>query len=127
MELVKIAEALSGIYYIATSEAGQPHVRPFDGAVEHGGLLYIGTNKAKDVFKQIEKNPKVEIFTMENGIVRFTAEAFPVEDETENKEIYESLGKDFSDGCVALKLKNMRGTYTDSMGEKTKFIINAAD
>ena len=124
MELFKIAEALSGVFYIATTDKEQPHVRPFDGAVVFAGSVYIGTNKTKDVFKQIEKNPKVEIFSMENGVIRFTAEAYPVEDEAKNQEIYESLGKEYSDGCAALELKNMRGTFTDSMGEKSNFIIN---
>jgi len=127
MELYKITDALSGVYYIATTDGEQPHVRPFDGAVEFGGSIYIGTNRGKDVYKQILKNPKVEIFGMENGVIRFTAEAYPVEDEAENQEIYEALGKDYSDGCAALQLKKMRGTFQDSMGEKTKFIINAAD
>ncbi len=125
MELHKIVESLSGVFYIATTDGDQPHVRPFDGAVENSFSVYIGTNRQKDVFKQIEKNPKVEIFSMENGVIRFTAEAYPVEDEAKNQEIYESLGKEYSDGCVAIELKNMRGNFTDSMGEKTKFIINA--
>ena len=125
MELFKIAEALSGVFYIATTDGDQPHVRPFDGAVEFTGNVYIGTNREKDVYKQILKNPKVEIFSMESGVIRFTAEAYPVEDDAKNQEIYESLGKDYSDGCAVLVLKNMRGTITDSMGTKTKFIINA--
>ena len=125
MEIHKIAESLSGVFYIATTDGDQPHVRPFDGAVDFEGFVYIGTNRKKDVFKQFEKNPKVEIFSMENGVIRFTAEAYPVEDEAKNQEIYEALGKEYSDGCAAIKLKNMRGFFTDSMGEKTKFIINA--
>ena len=127
MELHKIVESLSGVYYIATTDGDQPHVRPFDGAVEYAANVYIGTNREKDVYKQILKNPKVEIFGMENGVIRFTAEAYPVEDEAKNREIYESLGKEYSDGSAVLELKNMRGTFQDSMGEKTKFIINAAN
>lgn len=127
MELYKITDALSGIYYIATTDGEQPHVRPFDGAVEYAGCVYIGTNSKKEVYKQILKNPKIEIFGMENGVIRFTAEAYPVEDEAKNQEIYEALGKDYSEGCAALQLKNMRGSFQDSMGEKTNFIINAAD
>ena len=33
MDLFEIANALAGVYYLATTEGDQPHVRPFDGAV----------------------------------------------------------------------------------------------
>ena len=116
-----VANALSGVFYIATTDGDQPHVRPFDGAVIIDGHFYIGTNRKKDVFKQIEKNSKVEIFSMEQGLVRFVAEAFPVDDEKLNEEIYNALGKEYSDDAVALELKNAKGTFQDSMGEKTEF------
>ena len=116
-----VANALSGVFYIATTDSDQPHVRPFDGAVIIDGHFYIGTDRQKDVFKQIEKNPKIEIFSMEQNLVRFTAEAFTVDDKKLNQEIYEALGKDFNDDSVALELKNAKGTFQDSMGEKTDF------
>jgi len=125
MEIETIRDALSGVFYLATSEDNQPHVRPFDGAATINSELYIGTNKSKDVYKQIEKNPKVEIFSMESGMVRFTAEAYPVNDEELNRETYEAIGKEYMDGSAAIKLQNIRGTYQDPMGEKTTFAINA--
>lgn len=123
MEDIKfnIANALAGVYYIATTDGDQPHVRPFDGAVVFDGKFYIGTARTKDVFKQIEKNPKVEIFSMETGVVRFTAEAYAVAEDNLNEDIYSALGKDYNDNSVALELKNAKGTFTDSMGEKTEF------
>lgn len=116
-----IANSLAGVFYIATTDGDQPRVRPFDGAVVFDGKLYIGTGKQKDVFKQIEKNPKVEIFSMEKGVVRFTAEAFAVVEDKLNKDIYAALGKDFNENSVALELRSAKGSYTDSMGEKTEF------
>lgn len=116
-----VANALSGVFYIATAEENQPHVRPFDGAAIVDGRFYIGTNRKKDVFKQIEKNPKIEIFSMEQGLIRFTAEAYPVVEDEKNQEIYDALGKDYSDDSVALELKNLKGTIQDSMGEKVNF------
>lgn len=116
-----IANALAGVYYLATTDKDQPHVRPFDGAVVLDDKFYIGTAKTKDVFKQIEKNPKIEIFSMETGVVRFTAEAYAVSDDKLNEEIYNALGKDYNDSSVALELKHAKGTFTDSMGEKTEF------
>lgn len=120
-EKFTITNALSGVYYIATTDGDQPHVRPFDGAVVFDGKIYIGTVRTKDVFKQIEKNPKIEIFSMESGVVRFTAEAYAVLEDALNQEIYSALGKDYDKNSVALELKNAKGTYTDSMGEKTEF------
>lgn len=120
-EIISVANALAGVYYLATTDDDQPHVRPFDGAAVVDGKLYIGTTKAKDVFKQIEKNPKVEIFSMESGVIRFTAEVYAVIEDDKNKEIYEALGKDYNDDSVALELRNFKGYYTDAMGTKTEF------
>ncbi|MBR1911509.1 MAG: pyridoxamine 5'-phosphate oxidase family protein [Treponema sp.] len=51
-----------GTYYLATVDAnGQPRVRPFGTINVFEGKLYIQTGKVKDVSKQIQKNPKVEL------------------------------------------------------------------
>ena len=50
-----------GIYYLATEEEDQPRVRPFGTAEVFENHLYILTGKKKNVSKQIEANPKVEI------------------------------------------------------------------
>ncbi len=54
----------SGVFYIATIDGDQPRVRPFGAACEFEGRLYITTNNQKPVYRQIEKNPKVEISSM---------------------------------------------------------------
>lgn len=48
-------------YYLATVEDGQPRVRPFGTADIFEDRLYIQTGKSKDVSKQIQRNPKVEL------------------------------------------------------------------
>ena len=48
-------------YYLATMDGDQPRVRPFGTVNIFEGKLYIHTGKKKDVSKQIEINPKVEI------------------------------------------------------------------
>ena len=48
-------------YYLATVEDGQPRVRPFGTINIFEGKLYIQTGKSKDVSKQIQTNPKVEL------------------------------------------------------------------
>lgn len=50
-----------GTYYLATDEGGQPRVRPFGTINLFEGKLYIQTGKVKEVSKQIQKNPKVEL------------------------------------------------------------------
>ena len=50
-----------GTYYLATVEDGQPRNRPFGTINLFEGKLYIQTGKVKDVSKQIQKNPKVEL------------------------------------------------------------------
>ena len=56
-----------GTFYIATSENGQPHVRPFGAVCEFEGKLYFVTNYQKKVYHQMKKNPKVEICGMYKG------------------------------------------------------------
>lgn len=59
----KIVEVLreTGIFYIATMDGDQPRVRPFSAVMEFNGKVYICTSNKKEVYKQIVKNPKVEI------------------------------------------------------------------
>lgn len=52
----------AGVYYLATlDEEGQPRVRPFGTIDLFEDKLYIQTGKVKNVSKQIQQNPKVEI------------------------------------------------------------------
>lgn len=48
-------------YYLATVEGDQPRVRPFGTVDIFEDKLYIQTGKSKDVSKQIQENPKVEL------------------------------------------------------------------
>ena len=65
-----------GTYYLATVDGDQPRVRPFGTALIFENKLYIQTGKAKNVSKQIEKNPKIEICScFENTWVRIEATA----------------------------------------------------
>lgn len=50
-----------GTYYLSTMEGDQPRVRPFGTVDIFEGKLYIQTGKVKDVSKQIQQNPKVEL------------------------------------------------------------------
>ena len=50
-----------GTYYLATIDGDEPRVRPFGTINIFEDKLYIQTGKVKDVSKQIEKNPNVEL------------------------------------------------------------------
>ena len=56
-----------GVYYLATVEDEKPRVRPFGTAEIFENHLYIQTGNKKDVFKQIQKNPNVEICAFKDG------------------------------------------------------------
>lgn len=50
-----------GTYYLATSDSGQPRVRPFGTVNIFGGRLYIQTGKKKQVSREMHANPLIEI------------------------------------------------------------------
>ncbi len=56
-----------GTFYLATVEGEQPRVRPFGVVNIFEGKLYIQTGKVKNVSKQMQINPNVEISGMVNG------------------------------------------------------------
>ncbi len=58
----------AGAYFLATEEAGQPHLRPFGTFCLFEDKIYFQTGKVKDVFRQLMANPKVELCAMnKNG------------------------------------------------------------
>ncbi len=65
-----------GTYYLATSEEGQPRVRPFGTVDLFEEKLYIQTGKVKKVSEQMKANPRIEICGMNDGKwIRIAAKA----------------------------------------------------
>ena len=61
-------------YYLGTVEGDQPRVRPFGTIEIFEDKLYIQTGKTKDVYKQMEANPKIEICAcLEDDWIRVVA------------------------------------------------------
>lgn len=54
----------AGVFYVASAEGDQPKLRPFGVVARYKGELYICTKDEKDCFRQMEKNPKIEIAAM---------------------------------------------------------------
>ncbi len=92
----------SGVYYLATVDGDQPRVRPFGTAEIFDNHLYIQTGKKKDVFKQIEKNNKVEICAFKDGEWIRISGKLVLDDRIEAK-------KDMLD-----KNPNLRGLYDEN-------------
>jgi uncharacterized pyridoxamine 5'-phosphate oxidase family protein len=65
----EVAEFLKkcGTFYIATEDGDKPRVRPFGVVNIFEDKLYIQTGKVKNVSKQIEANPNVEICSFLDG------------------------------------------------------------
>ena len=65
----------AGVWYLATVDGDQPHVRPFGAQNIYDGKLYIQTGLVKDVAKQLLANGKFEITGMIPGQwIRLTGE-----------------------------------------------------
>ena len=56
-----------GTFYIATEDGDKPRVRPFGVVNIFEGKLYIQTGKSKNVSKQMQENPNVEICSFLDG------------------------------------------------------------
>lgn len=78
----------SGCFFFATMDGDQPRVRPF-GVIEiYEDKMYFLTGKKKNVAKQIEKNPKVEISSaIGERWIRVTGEV-KVDDRREAKKFF---------------------------------------
>lgn len=95
----KVVEFLNEakIYYIATTEDGQPRVRPFGATVEYNGKVYLATNNQKKVYQQLLSNPKTEISGMAKGKwIRLSGEAV-FDDSIEAKEAMLSANPSLKD------------------------------
>ncbi len=54
-------------FFIATTDKDQPRLRPFGGAGLYNGRVYLSTSNDKNVYNQIQDNPKIEVVAMNSG------------------------------------------------------------
>lgn len=52
------------VFHIATVDGDKPRVRPFGFIMDFEDKIYFTTGNKKDFYKQLQKNPNVEISTM---------------------------------------------------------------
>ena len=57
----------AGMFFLATSENGQPKQHPFGGVTKLNGRIYFDTNTEKAVYKQMVANPQISICAFSKG------------------------------------------------------------
>ena len=68
-------------FYFLTTDGDQPKGRPFGFQMLVNDTLYFGCGTFKNVFKQLTKNPKVEILAVNGGeFLRYDGQAKVVKD-----------------------------------------------
>lgn len=103
----------------ATVELNKPKIRVFQIMKQEGHILYFVTSPHKEVYRQLQENPNIELLAMDGNIsVRVTGCAvFDVSDEVE-REIYAAnpvllrLYKQYTD-LVYFRLSIIRLDYYD--------------
>lgn len=117
-----------GTFYLATEEGNQPRVRPFGAVNIFEGKLYIQTGKSKNISKQMQINPNVEISGMADGkwirlegkVVRddrYEAKADMLDNNPELKSMYSAD----DDNTEVLYFENAKATFC-SFTEEPKVV-----
>ena len=118
MEEVRNFLKEAGAYFLATMDGDQPRVRPFGTAEIFEGHLYIETGKKKDVFKQIEKNNKVEICALKDGKWLRVTGTLIVDDRVEAKKdmldknpVLRDLYSEYDENTIVLYFEKATATF----------------
>ena len=85
-DIAKIDEILTKaeVFYLATQNGDKPKVRPLGFHLLHEDKIYFGVGTFKEVYKQMEANPNVEIAAWDGEhFLRYYGEA----DLSENQEV----------------------------------------
>ncbi len=93
-DLEKVKDFLdkAKVYYFTTVDGDKPKCRPFGFSMIEDGKLYFGTGTFKECYKQILKNPNVEICAMgEGGFLRYYGKAKIVDDKTLSQKALDSM------------------------------------
>ena len=106
-----------GVFFIATEEKDQPRVRPFGVVNLFEDKLYLQTGKKKNVSKQIQENPKIEICGLnkdkQDTWIRIEAEAVrddrkeAKKDMLDNNPYLRQMYSEDDDNTEVLYLKNV--------------------
>ena len=116
----------AGVFYLATAEGDQPHVRPMGFIMECGGKLAFMTDNTMSLCKQLAANPKIELTAIDKdcntlricGTVKFATTP-----ETQKKvlEVMPALANSYSVGDGKLEvfyLDEGKAVCSSMSGEK---------
>lgn len=107
LEFLKAAET----YYLGTVDGDKPVIRPFGTIHLFENKLYFQTGRVKDVYKQLKKNPNINICAfLEGKWIRIEAKAI----EDERIEASESLLNEY---------KMLQKMYKAGDGNSTVFYL----
>lgn len=128
-EVYQFLKETAPTYFLATIDGDQPRVRPFGTIDLFEDKLYIQTGKSKDVYKQIEANPKVEICAAAGPKwLRITTELV-ADDRVEAKkhmlDAYPNLRAMYDendDNTIVLYMKNATAMFASLAGDPPKSV-----
>ena len=84
----------SQTFFFLTTDGDQPKGRPFGFQMLVNDTLYFGCGTFKNVFKQLTKNPKVEVLAVNGGeFLRYDGQAKVVKDAELLQKVREEIGR----------------------------------
>ena len=104
-DIEKVDEIISKaeVFYLATVDGDTPKCRPLGFHLLDDGKIYFGVGTFKEVYKQLEKNPKLEVVAWDGEhFLRYYGEA----DLTKNEAIVEKAFELMPDIAEAYKANN---------------------
>jgi uncharacterized pyridoxamine 5'-phosphate oxidase family protein len=105
----KINEFLNetGMFFLATEDGKQPKIRPLGAHLEMDGKVLFGVGDFKDVYRQMQVNPQVEIVAckQDGHWLRYTGTA-----------VFETDYK-YAEAMLDA-MPNLRGIYNEETGNK---------
>ena len=117
----------SKVFYIATIDGDKPRVRPFGAVLNIDGKVSICTGAFKNVYKQIEQNPNVEISAMsaDGKWIRVSGSLTNITNEANQKKFFEAMPNlekiysgDKKKDFTVLSFKSGTATIEDMTGNK---------
>jgi uncharacterized pyridoxamine 5'-phosphate oxidase family protein len=97
----------TGVFFLATADGDQPKLRPLGAHLEMDGKVMFGVGDFKDVYRQLQANPKVEVVAckQDGHWMRYTGTAVFETDYKYAETILDAM-------------PNLRGIYNDETGHK---------
>lgn len=69
-----------GAFFIITDNNGAPAGRPFNSMIVDGNDLIIGVSNAKDIYRQLKANSRIQIVSLNAGNKWIRANGFALEE-----------------------------------------------